>query len=106
MSDDRQVFSVTVTEDGTLVLSGELDAVTVSDLNEAFALPNGARHVKLDLTNLTFIDSTGLHALVAYVESREPDGTVELAGVSPHVQRVFEITWLTEHPKVRINGAA
>ena len=106
MSDDRQVFKATPTEDGNLALSGELDALTVRDLNEALAVRNGARHVTLDISELTFIDSTGLHAIVAYVQSREPDGTVTLTGASPHIGRVFEITRLTDLPKLRIDGAA
>ncbi len=106
MSDDRQAFKVTTAEDGNLALSGELDALTVRHLNEALANENGARHVTLDVSELTFIDSTGIHALVAYVQSREPDGTVTLRGASPHIVRVFEITCLTDLPKLRIDGAA
>jgi anti-anti-sigma factor len=104
MSDDRQLFSVTATEDGNLALAGELDAQTVSDLYEALTIGNGARDVTLDMSRLTFIDSSGLHAIATYAASREPDDTVTLAGVSPHVLRVLEITCLTTHPKLRING--
>ena len=106
MSDDRQVFRATPTGNGDLALSGELDALTVPDLNEVLSARNGARHVTLDLSELTFIDSTGLHAIVAYVQSREPDGTVTLTGASPHIVRVLEITRLTDLPKLRIDGAA
>ena len=106
MSDDRQVFRATPTGNGDLALSGELDALTVPDLNEVLSARNGARHVTLDLSELTFIDSTGLHAIVAYVRSREPDGTVTLTGASPHIVRVLEITRLTDLPKLRIDGAA
>ena len=106
MSDDRQVFKATPTEDGNLALSGELDALTVRHLNEALAVRNGALHVTLDVSELTFIDSTGLHAIVSYVQSREPDGTVTLQGASPHIVRVFEITCLSDLPKLRIDGAA
>ena len=106
MSDDRQVFKVTPTENGDLALSGELDAYTVVNLNEALASRKGARNLTLDVSELTFIDSTGLHAIVAYVQSRDPDGTVTLTGASPHIGRVFEITRLTDLPKLRIDGAA
>jgi anti-anti-sigma factor len=106
MSDDRQVFKATPTEGGNLALSGELDALTVRDLNQALASQNGARHMSLDVSELTFIDSTGLHAIAAYVRSREPDGTVTLTGASPHIVRVFEITRLTDLPRLQIDGAA
>ena len=95
MSDVRQSFSVNVTEDAYLELAGELDAFTVSEFDEAFARTDGALDVTLDVSGLTFIDSTGLHAIVEYVQSREPDGTVTLKGASPHILRVFEITCLT-----------
>ena len=106
MSDDRQVFKVTPTEDGNLALSGELDVLTVAALNDALANGNGARHVTLDITALTFIDSTGLHAIAAYARSREPDGTVTLTGAPQHIRRVFEITHLTQLSNLQVDGAA
>lgn len=106
MSDDRQVFRATPTEDGKVTLSGELDVLTVTLLNDALASGNGAGHVTLDITDLTFIDSTGLHAIVAYARSREPDGTVTLTGAPQHIRRVFEITRLTELPNLQVDGAA
>ncbi len=104
MSDDRQVFSAGVAEDGCLALEGELDALTVRHLNEALANRNGEADVTLDVSGLTFIDSSGLHAIVDYVQSRELDGTVTLRGVSPHILKLLEITRLTELPKLRIYG--
>ena len=101
MSDDRQVFTVRANGDGSLVLVGELDALTVRDLAKALATRNGARHVTLDLSDLTFIDSHGLHAIVAFAQARD---TVTLTGVAPHILRVFEITGLTELPGLRIDG--
>jgi anti-anti-sigma factor len=106
MSDDRQMFRATPTEDGTLALRGELDALAVRDLNAALASGNGAGPMTLDVSELTFIDSAGLHAIAAYARSREPEGTVTLTGASPHVVRVFEITCLATHPRLRIDGAA
>jgi anti-anti-sigma factor len=101
MSDDRQAFTVTSGDNGSLVLVGELDAVTAPDLDEALAKRNGQREVTLDLSQLTFIDSHGLHTIVAFAQARD---TVTLTGVAPHILRVLEITCLTEHPKLRIHG--
>ena len=99
-------FSATPTEDGQIALSGELDALTVRALNEALANENGAPLVTLDVSGLTFIDSTGLHAIATYAQSREPDAIVTLTGASPHIKRLFEITRLTHLPQLRIDGAA
>ena len=52
----------------TLLLAGELDAATVPELELALdqAENAGAEQIVVDLERLTFIDSTGLQALVAY----------------------------------------
>jgi anti-sigma B factor antagonist len=52
----------------TLLLAGELDAATVPQLELALdkAENAGAEQIVVDLERLTFIDSTGLQALVAY----------------------------------------
>jgi anti-anti-sigma factor len=104
MSDDRQLFGVVVTEDGCIALSGELDLLTVPDLNDALGTRNGARDVTLDVSGLTFIDSSGLHAIVTFLRSREPEGTVTLRGVSPEFLRILEITQLTKLPRLLIDG--
>ena len=84
MSDDRQVSSAWRGPDGsTLRLAGEVDAATAPRLVDALSTLNGASETTLDLTALTFIDSSGLHAIVAHARSREPDGTVTLTAVSP-----------------------
>jgi anti-sigma B factor antagonist len=51
--------------------------------------------IVLDLSQLTFIDSTGLGVLVgAQRRARETGGEVRLAGAAPGVQRVLEVTGL------------
>ena len=104
MSDDRQVFSTTrLADTSTLQLAGEIDAATVPHLVDALATLNGVTETTLDLTGLTFIDSSGVHAIVDYARSREPGGTVRLTGVSPTVSQLFEITCLEEVPNLRID---
>lgn len=104
MSDDRQVFSASrVPDSSTLRLVGELDAATVPHLVDALSALNGAGETTLDLTALTFIDSSGLHAIVDYARSRQPGGTVRLTA-PPNVLRLFEITSsLEEVPNLRID---
>ena len=105
MSDDRQVFNTSPGRNGSdLALVGELDAATAPVLVDALRSLNGERDVALDLSGLTFIDSSGLHALVTYARSRGPDGTLTLTYVSPYVMRLFEITHLVELPNLRVHG--
>lgn len=52
---------------------------------------NGKR-VILDLSGVTFIDSSGLGAVVAVRKSLGPDRPLELAGLTSAVEKVFRLT--------------
>jgi len=74
--------------------SGELDIATAPQLEAVIALAMGARPAELwiDLTALTFIDSTGLNAL-REVHDRF-DGALAVVRPPGPVRRVFEIAGL------------
>ena len=84
--------------DGTrrLVLRGELDMIGAPEVEER--LVNHAREghdVRLDLTGLTFMDSTGVRVLFAAARDRDEDGPkLELTKPQPAVWRVIELTGL------------
>lgn len=48
--------------------------------------------VVLDLTEVTFIDSSGLGAIVAAMKHLSPERQLVLAGLTPAVDRVFKLT--------------
>lgn len=48
--------------------------------------------VMLDLTNVAFLDSSGLGAVVAVMKLLGPDRKLELAGLTPTVVKVFRLT--------------
>lgn len=48
--------------------------------------------VLLDLSAVQFLDSSGLGAVVAVMKSLAPERPLELAGLSPNVERVFRLT--------------
>jgi anti-sigma B factor antagonist len=81
---------------GTVVeVSGELDMNTTPQLRDRLeeVVRSGARSVVVDLTNVAFMDSSGLGALVvAYKDLRERDGWLGLAGARPVVRTVLSIT--------------
>jgi anti-anti-sigma factor len=89
-----------------LRLAGELDMHSVHALNEALAGMSGGGQATLDLSDLTFIDSSGLHAIVAFARNENGNGRLILEGVSTMMVRLFEITDLTEHPNLDIRTAA
>ena len=55
----------------------------------------GPKHLLLDLSELSFIDSSGLSALVAgYKAAVEAGGNLKLACLDPQVREVFALTHL------------
>ena len=61
---------------------GDLDVASAGTLDAALTGIERAEHLVLDLRGLTFIDSTGLHLLVALQQRAERDG-FELSLLAP-----------------------
>src|SRR5689334_14586580 len=84
-----------VDDDGVLIQpGGELDLATVSELNDAISSAIAARMPTIvDLTGLTFIDSTGLVCfLTAAQAAREAGIVLELVPGDAPAMRLFELT--------------
>ena len=79
----------------TIAFSGELDMATAPILRENLAPfeGNGVSAIILDLRDITFIDSIGLHALVeARRRAVSLGDRLLLSGASPAARRLMEIT--------------
>ncbi|HTN25338.1 MAG TPA: STAS domain-containing protein [Solirubrobacteraceae bacterium] len=95
--EEGRVFRMSSERDGevhAIRLFGELDVASAgavqAELERAEA--GDARVLVLDLSGLTFMDSTGVRLVVtAHVRSRAHDGRLELVRGPAAVQRVFEI---------------
>ena len=73
-----------------LTLSGELDLVNAARVSDTLdALTSGQQKVVVDLTSLTFIDSSGIHAILAPRAGQQGIVIVCPAG---NVRRVFDVT--------------
>jgi anti-anti-sigma factor len=86
-------------DSGRLVITvvGDLDLESAPQLADAFdrALESGRTHVVLDMCEVTFIDSTAIHVLVAGArELRQRFGQLALACLEPNVRRLIELTGL------------
>jgi anti-anti-sigma factor len=80
-------------------LAGELDIATTPQLERALREPRlQARLVVLDLRELAFIDSCGVHAIVdASIRARQVGHRVLLLRGPPGVDRVLTLTGTSEH---------
>jgi anti-sigma B factor antagonist len=89
----------------TIVLSGDLDLATAPILSEKLAPfeGNGVSTIILDLQDLTFIDSTGMHTFVEARNRAMSNGQRLLVrGASPTAQRYIKIVglqFLLDDPK-------
>lgn len=83
----------------TAVLSveGRLNAVTASELKTKIKnlVSKGDIYLILELAGVTFIDSSGLSAIVSGLKAtREKEGSLKLVGLSDKTKRVFDLTRL------------
>jgi len=78
---------------------GEVDSHNCGEFAAAVRDPidGGVDRVEIDLSGLTFIDSSGLSELVKlHNELRERHGVLVVLNPTPTVERVLEITGLAE----------
>jgi anti-anti-sigma factor len=72
---------------------GELDAYTVGQFREALAELSAAQRLLIDLSEVPFMDSAGLGALIGGIRrAREADGEVAVACSRPTLTRLLHTT--------------
>jgi len=79
----------------TVRIAGEVDISSSAQLRQALetSLAEPCRELLLDLSNVGFMDSSGLHALVETTQAfRARGGSVKLQNPSRAVCRLLEIT--------------
>ena len=80
-----------------LRVKGRLDAVVAPDIKSRLKELIAGGHIRLivDLEDVSFIDSSGLAALVSgFRAAREAGGTIKLAGLREQTMMVFKLTRL------------
>jgi len=100
-----QITTITYGDRVVVLLVGEVDIFTTGDLRERLGELIAQHHtdIVVDLTGVTFIDSTGLGVLVGALRSvRSRGGRVQLVTSSPSILKALRITALsklfTVHP--------
>lgn len=74
-------------------------AVQFKDMVREMSQQGGER-VILDMSNVTFLDSSGLGAVVAAMKQLGRERSLELAGLTPAVKKVFRLTRMDKVFKV------
>ena len=76
------------------VSDARIDAAVAIEFKDAMRTQteNGAEVVVLDLSEVQFIDSSGLGAIVAAMKQMGRDRKLALAGLTPTVEKVFRLT--------------
>jgi anti-sigma B factor antagonist len=91
-----------------LVLEDRIDAATAIQFKEQMRdlTRDGPQRVVLDLARVQFLDSSGLGAIVAVKKLLGPDRVLELASLTPTVEKVFRLTRMdsifTIHPSLAV----
>jgi anti-anti-sigma factor len=82
----------------TIAIAGELDIAGAGDLDAAIRVARrSGRRLTVDLTDLTFIDSSGLRVFLALQNASVVDGfEYSLIPGPPQVHRAFALCGLTE----------
>jgi len=108
--EEGSVFTAAVErpEGSTVVIkaSGELDLMTVPQLEATLADAQGAgEDIVLDLSELDFIDSTGVHLVLrVWQASQQHDWEFSITGAGPDVTRAFELVGLLDRLPFRSPG--
>lgn len=85
-------------ECGVLALVGEIDVATYGVMRSALddLRQDGVRRIVVDLSDVTYCDSTGIGVLATYAKRLlDAGGRLEMAGLRPAVAEIFGIAGLT-----------
>src|SRR5262245_52153124 len=90
-------------------VTGELEISTVPRLEETLAsvIEHGASAVLLDLSDVSFVDSTGLRTIVQASNDLEArGGSLTCVGLSAAAERILELTGVLERLRAGPPGDA
>ena len=78
-------------------IRGEMDMSSSRAVRDALSTAQqGSPDVIVDMTEVTFMDSTGINALMGAYRRAPHDGSVRVVGAKSIVRRAFEITGVSE----------
>jgi anti-anti-sigma factor len=101
----EDVFGIDVS-DGVISLSGDLDAHTAPQLDEAVnqVVNSGADRIVLEMADVGFVDSSGLRSMIRARSEGGSTRTVVIQAPSAATLRLLEITGMTDHFVIEPTG--
>ena len=81
-----------------VAIAGSIDAMTAPEVGEFLSrqVGGGQRQLVADLTQVDFMSSAGLRAILAGLkEARQSGGDLRLAGASANVEKVLKMSGFT-----------
>lgn len=100
MSASDATIAIVEEDDGTMRVSGDLDAFSVPTLTSMLEdrVRSDDRNVVLDMAGVTFVDSSGLQALVEFHQRfSEHGGALVINAPSAPLVRLLDVTGLDKH---------
>lgn len=94
---DNNSLTVDIASDGSIVVHGDIDMAGGPTLEEVILSRENTHEVVIDLTDVSFIDSSGLRSLLgASRRAQARKSSVILRSVGPEVSRLLQITGTTD----------
>ena len=87
-----------------LRLEGEFDLANAPEVASAIAELSGDGRVDVDMSGVTFIDTSGLHALIRGARSLAPDTPIVLVDPPSRVIRIMEMIGVTRMREIEIRS--
>ncbi|GLQ35286.1 anti-sigma factor antagonist [Amylibacter marinus] len=101
----------TTNHDGKLLVTlqeSRLDAALAVRFKSALKelVDDGTEHMILDMSQVDFMDSSGLGAVVAHMKYMGADKTFEICGLTPTVDKVFKLTRMDSVFSIAVDAAS
>ena len=100
---ERAEVKIRVHDGDAFSISGELDLVSEATFRQhVLAAARPGATIRLDVSDLAFMDSSGLNVLVQILRTIGPDGRLSIEQPNPFVRRVLGVAGLDRHPSLEI----
>lgn len=95
----EELLRVTATQPGHIDVDGEIDAHTAPKLDSVIfdTVALGHKAIVLDMSKVTFVDSSGLRVLIGHLNDlKHIEGSLRIESPSRAVEQLLEYSGLTD----------